>query len=101
RTENAVASTPSPQLQRRQAEQRKDDGHDQEAGDDLWLAPPDQLEVMVNRRHLEHALARELEGRDLDDHRERFDDEDAADNRQEQLLLDEDRDRAERAAQRE
>ena len=31
----------------------------------------------------------------------RFDDEDAADDRQQQLLLDQDRDRAERAAERE
>ena len=33
--------TPSPQLQRRQAEQREDDRDDQEARDDLRLAPAD------------------------------------------------------------
>ena len=47
----------SPQLQRRQAEEREDDRDDQEARDDLRLAPADQLEVMVQRRHLEDALA--------------------------------------------
>src|SRR5262245_3494966 len=91
RTENTFASTPSPQLQRRQTEQRKDDRHDHKARDHLRLTPSDQFEVMVNRRHLEHALAGELEGGDLDDHRERFHDEHAADDRQQQFLLDQDR----------
>src|SRR5215216_5828086 len=94
-------STPSPQLERCQAEQRKDDGQDQEARDDLRLAPTDQLEVMVDRRHLEHALAGELEGRDLDHDRRRLHHEDATDDDEQQLLLDQDGDRADRAAERE
>ena len=53
------------------------------------------------RRHLEDALAGQLEGGDLDDHRERLEHEDAADDDEQQLLLDQDRDRAERAAERE
>src|SRR5687768_18191259 len=39
--------------------------------------------------------------RDLHDHRERLEHEDAADDREQQLLLDQDRDGAERAAERE
>src|ERR1051325_1339656 len=93
RTENS--STPSPQLQRCQAEQRKEDGHDHESGDHLRLAPADQLEVVVNRRHLEDALPRQFEGGHLDDHGERLDDEHASDDRQQQLLLDQDGDGAE------
>src|SRR5258706_4316416 len=100
RTENPVASTPSPELQRCQAEQRKDDRDNQEARDHLRLAPPNELEVVMDRRHLEHALARELEGSDLDDHGERFGDEDAADDWQQQLLLDQNRDGAEGATER-
>src|SRR5436309_3541474 len=46
----------SSQLQRRQAEQRKYDRHDDEPRDHLRFAPADQLEVMVQRRHLEHSL---------------------------------------------
>jgi hypothetical protein len=54
----------------------------------------------MQRRHLEDTLARQLERGHLDDHRHRFEHEDAADDRQQQFLLDEDRDRAERAAER-
>src|SRR5262245_49561141 len=98
-TENASSATPSPQLQRCQTEQRKDDRRDQKACDDLGLAPSDQFEVVMQRRHLEHPLAGQLEGGDLDDHRQAFEHEDAADDRQQQFLLDEDRHGAERAAQ--
>ena len=42
-----------------------------------------------------------LNERDLDDHRQRFDDEDAADEYEQELLLDQQRDGAERAAQAE
>src|SRR5687767_4755198 len=100
RTEKSLSPTPSPQLQRRQAEQREDHRHDEKAGDDLRLAPSNQLEVVVDGRHLEDAIARELERGDLDDHRERLDDEHAAHNRQQQFLLDEDGDRAQGAAER-
>src|SRR6185503_5924810 len=98
-TENASSPMPSPQLQRRQTEQRKDDRRDQKTGDDLRLAPSDQLEVVMERRHLEHTFAGELEGGDLDDHRHPLEHEDAADDRQQQFLLDENGHGAERAAQ--
>ena len=55
-TENCAPGTSS-QLQRRQAEEREDDREDHEARDDLRLAPADQLEVVVDRRHPEDALA--------------------------------------------
>ena len=58
---SVVAS--SSQLQRGEAEQGEDDREDEEPRDDLRLAPADQLEVVVERRHPEDALARELERR--------------------------------------
>jgi hypothetical protein len=51
------------------------------------LRPAQQLEVMMQRRHLEHPLAGELEGGDLDDHREGFHHEEAADDREQDFLL--------------
>src|SRR3954469_3000636 len=44
-------------------------GDDPEAQDDLRLRPGAELEVVVDRRHQEHALAERLEARDLDQHR--------------------------------
>src|SRR5215510_1287704 len=81
-TVNDSLRTPSPQLQRRETEQRKDDGDDEKARDHLGLAPSNELEVVMQRRHLEHALAGELERGDLDDHRHPLEHEDAADDRQ-------------------
>src|SRR5262245_24008554 len=66
-TENDWSTMASPQLQRGQAEEREDHRRDQESRDDFRLAPADQFEVVVKRRHLEDALPRELERRDLDD----------------------------------
>ena len=52
-TEKCCVPTPSPQLQRRQAEERKDDRNDEKTGDDLRLAPADQLEVVkIGRAHV-------------------------------------------------
>ena len=51
----------SPQLQRREAGQRQDDGDDPEADDDGRLRPAQLLEMMVERRHAEDALAGQLE----------------------------------------
>src|SRR5687767_6603853 len=99
RPSTVKSSTPSPPLQRRQTEQRKDDRQDEKTRDDLRLAPANQLEVMVDRRHLEDALAGQLEGCDLDDDRPRLHHEDAADDDEQQFLLDEDGDRAKRAAE--
>ncbi len=88
-------------LQRRQTEQRENDSHDHEARDHLRLAPAAQLEVVMQRRHAEDALpAGRLEVADLQHDRGGFEQEHAADQHQQQLLLDQDRDDAERGAQR-
>src|ERR1051326_378573 len=81
-TENVLFAMSSPQLQRGETEQGKDHRHDQEPGDDLGLAPPDQLEVVVERRHLEDALAGELERGHLNDDRQSLENPDAAHDRQ-------------------
>src|SRR5688572_3421839 len=98
-TEKTEEATTSPQLQRRQAEQRKQDRDDDEARDHLGLAPPDQLEVMMERRHAEHPPAGHLEPADLDDDRQRLEHPDAADHHQQQLLLDKDGHGADGAAE--
>src|SRR5262245_8011637 len=98
-TLNAPDPTSSPQLQRRQTEQRENHRDDQKPRDHLGLAPADELEVVMNGRHLEHAFAREPERDDLDDHGEPFEHEDSADDREQQFLLDQNGDRAERAAE--
>src|SRR6185436_12574791 len=53
-TEKACSAMRSPQLQRGEAEQGEDHRDDQKAGDDLRLAPADQLEMVVDLRHLRH-----------------------------------------------
>src|SRR6185503_18214849 len=69
----------SPQLQSGEAEQREDEGHDPEADDDLRLLPAHQLEVVVQGRHAEDALAAQLEGGHLQDDGQGLDHEQAAD----------------------
>ena len=55
----------------------------------------------MQRRHLEDPLAGQLERPDLEDHGEGLEDEHTAHNRQQQFLLDENRNGSERAAERE
>src|SRR6201991_3400920 len=62
----------SPQLQGRETDQRQHHRDDPEADDDLRLGPAELLEMMVDRRHLEDTLSRQLERRHLHDHRNRF-----------------------------
>src|SRR5215204_1839604 len=66
---------------------------DPESDHHLVLLPAQHLEVVVDGRHLEDpALAAgQPEDRVLDDHRERFDDEEPSYDRQEQLRLGQDR----------
>src|SRR5918997_5191301 len=85
---------PSAQLQGRKAQEREQDGDDQEAEDDFGLHGPlpetllpQNLEVVVQRRHLEDAPLRRLERRHLNHHRQSLDDEHAADDQQNQILL--------------
>src|SRR5919197_2945209 len=62
------AALSSPQLQGGEAGDREDRGDDPEADDDGRLLPSLLLEMMMERRHAEDALARQLEARHLDDH---------------------------------
>ncbi len=64
-----------PQLERRQADQRQDDGDDPEPDDHLAFRPTELFEMVVDRRHQEHALAGQLEPGDLNDHRHDLDHE--------------------------
>jgi hypothetical protein len=75
-------------------------GDDPEAHDDGVLDPAGELEVVVDRRHVEHPLAGQLEDADLDDHRDRLDDEQPAEHDEQQLGVGDDGDAGERAADR-
>src|SRR5882724_3711143 len=55
--------------------------------------------MMMDRRHAKDSLAAQFEGADLQDDAERFDDEDATDEKQQNFLLDNDRDNSDRAAE--
>src|SRR5476651_2121181 len=91
----------SPQLQGGEADHRQDGGDDPEAEHDGGLGPALLLEVMMQRRHAEDALAGPLEGQHLHDHRYGLQHEQPAHDRQHELVLDHDRGGAERAADRE
>src|SRR6476620_12401720 len=79
-------------LQRCQSEQCEDQRANPEAGNHFGFGPAHQLEVMVQGCHLEDALLPQLVAAYLQDDRERLEHEDAADERQQQLLLDDDGD---------
>ena len=66
---------------------RKNDGDDPEANDHRRFLPADQFEMMMQRRHGENPFARQLEAGDLNNDRERFHDENAADEDQQQFLF--------------
>src|ERR1700754_1474531 len=86
-------------LVEREADRRADRGDDPEAQDDLGLRPALELEVMVDRGHLEDPLAEGLEGEDLDQDRQRLDHEDAAEDDQQHLGPGHHRHARDRAAQ--
>src|ERR1700761_6227762 len=77
-----IMTSKSAQLQGGEAGERQHDGDDPEADHDLRLGPAQLLEMMMDRRHPEDALAGELEGGDLHDDRHRFQHEQAADHGQ-------------------
>src|SRR5882757_6390724 len=83
----------SPQLQRGQAGQRQHYRDDPEPDHDLRFGPTLLFEMMMQRRHPEHAFAGQLERHHLDDDRYRFQHEQSADHRQHDLMLDRDRGR--------
>src|SRR3954453_22792111 len=97
----ALSSPLSSQLQRREAGEREHDRDDPEADHDLRLGPALLLEMMMQRRHPEHALAGEAERDHLHYHGNRFQHEQAADHGQHDLVFDRDRGRAQHAAERE
>src|SRR5258707_5050632 len=70
----------SPQLQRGEASERQHHRDDPEADHDLRLGPAELLEMMMDRRHAEDALARELERHHLHDDGDRLQHEQAADH---------------------
>ena len=60
-------------------------GDDPEPDDDGDLVPARELEVVLEGGHPEHTFAGHLERADLDDHRERDDDEQAAEDHDQHL----------------
>src|SRR5216684_5406020 len=88
----------SPQLQGGEAGHRQDGGDDPEAEDDRRLGPALLLEMVMQRRHAEDAAAGPAIGQDLDDHRHGLEDEQTADDGQHDLVLGDDGDRAQGAA---
>src|SRR5580658_1258850 len=91
---------PLPQFQRGQRKQREDQRRDPKTHDDFRLAPSQQFKMMMDGGHSKNTLASELEGTDLQDHRERLDNKDSANEKQENLLFDDDRNRAQRSTER-
>src|SRR6266576_1955028 len=83
----------SPQLQRGEAGQRQHHRDDPEPDHDLRFSPALLLEMMMQRRHPEYALAGELERHHLHDHRICIKHEHPAARRQHELVLDRDRGR--------
>src|ERR1035441_1392633 len=89
----------SSQLQSGQREQRHHQPGDPEARDDLRFRPPQRLEMMVQRGHLENPFAAQLVAAHLEDDGKRLQHVNAADEYQQHLLLDEHRDHRHGAAQ--
>src|SRR6266481_521597 len=89
----------SSQFQSGQGEQREDQRRDPEADDHFRFRPSQQLEMVMDGRHLENSFLAELVTCNLQNDGEGFDHEDSPDKGQQQLLLDHDSDRADGAAQ--
>src|SRR5260221_10936374 len=91
---------PSPQFQSRQREQRKHQRRNPKPYNHLALAPSQQFEMVVNRRHAKNSFPAQLERPHLQNHRERFQHEHSANKHQQHFLLDDHRNSSQRAAQR-
>src|SRR5689334_19225243 len=96
----SLRATFSPQLQSRQTEQCKNEGRNPKSDDHLGFLPAQHLEVMMKRRHKEDAFPSQLERDHLNHHRQAFNHKHAAHKRQQKLLFDQNRNDADRAAQR-
>src|SRR6478735_70427 len=81
----------SPQLERGEAGQRQHHRDDTKPDNDLRLGPALLCEMMMQRRHPEHAFSCHLERDHLHDHGYRFQDEQPADHGQHDLVFDRDR----------
>src|SRR5512137_171669 len=86
-------------LQRHEGDQRQHDGSDPEAHDDLGLGEPGELEVVVDGGHPEDPPPGGAEGGHLHDHADRLDEEDAVQDGRDHLVLGEDGEHPQRAAQ--
>src|SRR5919197_949292 len=98
--EEVLAESGEVPVVQREADRAQDPRHDPEAHHDLGLGPGFHLEVVLNRCHQEDPPPEVLEREDLDDHGERRNHEDAADQEKERDRLREDREARERAADR-
>src|SRR5689334_13332418 len=83
-----TSTMPLSQFQCRQTEQREDQRRDPETDNDLRFLPTLQLEVMMQRSHQKHAFAARLERHHLDHHGESLENKHAADEDQQQFVLD-------------
>src|ERR1700732_4564242 len=76
-------SPPLPQFQRRQRKQRQHQSRNPEPCNDLRFRPAQRFEVMMQWSHFENAFAAaQLEAAHLQNHRDRFQNENAADEQQ-------------------
>src|SRR6266704_4717491 len=91
-------SAPLPQFQCRQAKQGEDYRENPKPNDDGVFFPTGQFEMVMKRGHDENPPARRFETDYLQNHRDRFNHENAAHYGQEQFLLTADRDDAHHAA---
>src|SRR5579863_683325 len=89
-----------PQFQSRQRKQRENQRGNPKADDYLRFAPACQLKVVVQWRHAKNALPGEAIGSHLQNHGDGLNDENAADEKQEHFLFDDDGNYADGATQR-
>src|SRR5882762_604808 len=89
-----------PQLQCRQRKQGKNQRGDPKPHDHFRFAPTEQFEMVMDGGHAKDALAAQLERTHLQNHGKRFDYEDPADEKEQDFLLDDNGDGAQRSAQR-
>src|SRR6266481_1983677 len=89
----------SPQLQRSQSKQGEHQRRNPKPHDDFRFAPTKQFEMVVNGLHAENALTAQLERAHLQNYGKRFDHEHTANKKEQNFLLDDDGDGAERYTQ--
>src|ERR1700678_1124902 len=78
------------EFERGECKQCKHQGRNPEADDDFGFAPAEELEVMVQRSHLEDTLLAQLVAAHLQNNGKGLEHEDAADEREQQLLANDD-----------